>query len=123
MDPGCWKWKQAIVLRTDLGMSTGKLAVQACHASLGASEKVRQSRPHVWRSWQEEGGRKIALAVGSLERLLELDKRARSLGIETFLVRDRGLTEIPPGTVTALGIGPDEGTRVDKVTGNLPLLK
>ena len=58
-----------------------------------------------------------------MERLLELDKRARSLGIETFLVRDRGLTEIPPGTVTALGIGPDEGTRVDKVTGNLPLLK
>ncbi|PSH00838.1 MAG: hypothetical protein BRC30_01430, partial [Nanohaloarchaea archaeon SW_7_46_7] len=26
--------KQAIVLRTDLGMSTGKLISQACHATL-----------------------------------------------------------------------------------------
>jgi PTH2 family peptidyl-tRNA hydrolase len=39
------------------------------------------------------------------------------------MIQDRGLTEIAPGTVTVLGIGPDRADRIDKITGDLPLLK
>jgi len=44
-------------------------------------------------------------------------------GIVHVVIRDRGLTEVPPGTTTAVCIGPDRAERVDRVTGNLKLLK
>ena len=116
-------YKQVIIIRTDLEMSTGKLAAQACHASLGSSDLVRDKYPKIWRSWQRGGGRKIVVGVESKEELVDASKRAGRLGIPKYLVKDRGLTEIPPGSITALGLGPDASQKIDKVTGNLPLLK
>ena len=116
-------FKQVIVVRTDLNMSQGKLAAQACHASLGSSDIVREKQPRVWKSWQNEGGRKIVVGVESKEVLVEISNRAGKLGIYKYLVKDKGLTEIPPGSITALGLGPDSTQKMDKVTGNIPLLK
>ncbi len=117
------EYKQVIIIRTDLGMSTGKLAAQACHACLGASEQVRTRHPKVWRSWMNQGGRKIVVGVRSEEELIQVAERAGKLGLPRYLVEDMGLTEIPPGSVTALGIGPERSPKLDKVSGNLPLLK
>ena len=116
-------YKQVIVVRTDLIMSKGKLAAQACHASLGSSDIARDRHPRIWRSWQNEGGRKIVVGVGSKEELVDVSKRAGRLGIPKYLVKDMGLTEIPPGSITALGLGPDSSQKLDKVTGNIALLK
>jgi len=38
------------------------------------------------------------------------------------LVKDAGHTEIPPGTVTVVGIGPGPRSEIDKITGDLQLV-
>jgi len=118
-----FEYKQCIVLRTDLGMSVGKLISQACHAAVDSSELAKKLNHRAWRGWRDEGAKKAVLRVDSLEELEELAERAGALDIANVLIQDRGLTEVPPGTVTALGLGPDRSERMDEVTGSLKLFK
>jgi PTH2 family peptidyl-tRNA hydrolase len=60
--------------------------------------------------------------VKSERELRELEEQAKELGLPHALIVDKGLTEVPPGTVTCLGIGPAPSDKVDKITGGLPLL-
>ncbi len=110
--------KQAIVIRADLKMSAGKAAAQACHASLGAYLKTN---PALRRIWERTGAKKIVLSANSLLGLKSLQQKATKQKIPCFLVTDAGMTEIAPGTITALGIGPDKDEKMDKITGNLAL--
>jgi PTH2 family peptidyl-tRNA hydrolase len=116
-----FKYKQIIVLRTDLGMSKGKIAAQAGHAAVSAAEDARKKWPEWWTAWLEEGQCKIAVRVVSEEELLELERKTKELQLPSALITDRGLTELPPGTKTCLGIGPAPSEYVDEVTGNLRL--
>src|SRR5271163_3792990 len=112
--------KQVIVLRTDLHMTTGKLTVQACHASAAA---VLRAKTKDVEQWNGEGQTKIALAANSLAELESLKSRCEALGILHVLISDAGRTELAPGTITALAIGPADVALIDKVTGFTPLLK
>jgi len=116
-----FKYKQVIIIRSDLKMSCGKAAAQACHASVSAAEKTRKVNLSLWRDWMEEGQRKIILKVASEKEILEVKGKAEESRIPAALISDMGLTELPPGTVTALGIGPAPSNFVDKITGNFPL--
>jgi PTH2 family peptidyl-tRNA hydrolase len=60
--------------------------------------------------------------VKNEKELLELERQAKELALPTALIVDRGLTEIPPDTVTCLGIGPAPADKVDRLTGKLKLL-
>jgi len=112
-------YKQVMIIRNDLGMSTGKKCVQCCHASLGAYKKASKS---TIKKWNSEGQKKVVLEVNSKKELLELFKQLKKEKIPCFLVEDAGLTELKPGTITALGIGPDDEKKLDKMTGSLRLL-
>lgn len=114
--------KMVLVLRQELGLSAGKAAAQVAHAAvmLALDDRVRRRRE--FRTWLEQGQRKVVLRVETLAELHALQRKADGLGLPTVVVQDAGLTEVPPGTQTVLGIGPAPGGVIDKVTGNLPLL-
>jgi len=114
------KLKQVIILRSDLGMSRGKLAAQACHASLGAYKKADERKI---KKWEFEGGRKVIVQVNSQEDLFLIYELVKATDIPSYLVTDAGFTEIPPSTITSLGVGPDEDEKIDKITQGLKLFK
>ncbi|MEN4006316.1 MAG: aminoacyl-tRNA hydrolase [Methanobacterium sp.] len=111
--------KQVMIIRTDLKMSKGKIAAQACHASLGAYKKAD---PQKIQKWELEGGKKVVVRVKDLRELYEVYEVVKSIDIPIYLVQDAGMTELPKGTVTCLGIGPDEDEKIDKITNELKLL-
>ncbi len=117
-----FNYKQAIVIDSSLGMSKGKTAVQTAHAAILASEEARRKRREWLESWLREGQKKVVLKVSSLNELLSLQKEAEKGGIPNAIVSDAGLTELEPGTITALGIGPAPSELIDKITGKLKLL-
>lgn len=116
-----FKYKQVIVLRVDLKMSKGKIAAQAGHAAVSAAEEARKRCLRWWKAWIKEGQCKIAVKAESEKELLELEKKAKDLELPSAVIADRGLTELPPGTITCLGIGPAPSNEVDKITGKLNL--
>jgi len=121
-DSSAFSYKQVIVVRTDIKMSKGKIAAQAGHAAVSASKYARKNRPEWWNPWIREGQCKIAVKVKSEQELLELERKARNEGLPAALIVDRGLTELPPETITCLGIGPAPSDKVDIITGKLSLL-
>ena len=110
--------KQAIVARTDLGMGQGKLAAQVAHASLSAYGSTGSSARSEWTSG---GQKKVVLKGAGESELQELADQARREGLPYALVRDAGHTQLEPGTLTALAVGPGAENVVDKVTGELSL--
>ncbi len=112
-------YKQAIIVRSDLGMGKGKLASQAAHASLQA---YIRSDEETRDEWIEEGAKKITLKVASEKELLQLFNETKKRKIPAALIRDAGHTQVEPGTITTLGIGPAKEDEIDVITGKLKLL-
>jgi len=113
------EYKQCIIVRADLKLSRGKLAVQVAHAAVSAAEAADASSR---RAWKESGQKKIVLQVKNLSELYELKMDVEAAGLPAALITDAGLTEVPPGTVTALGIGPARSDQLDAITGELHLV-
>lgn len=111
--------KQVILVRKDIKMSRGKIAAQASHASVEALLKSHKDDIAAWRS---QGQKKSVLQVPDLQSLLLFKQKAEDAGLVVALIHDAGRTQLDPGTVTALGIGPDTEEKIDKVTGELRLL-
>ncbi len=115
-------YKMVLILRGELRLTPGKAAVQAAHAAVMLVERREGRGTRDLDEWFRQGQRKIALVAPTLDDLEELERKARARGIPTVWVEDAGLTEVPPGTRTCLGLGPVPAALVDPVTQHLPLL-
>ena len=98
--------KMVILVRADLKMGKGKAAAQASHAALGAYKKAKKTVPELVAEWESEGEKKVVLRVGSQDELVGWKKWADERSLPSYLVKDAGLTQLEPGTLTALAIGP-----------------
>ncbi|MFA4877806.1 MAG: peptidyl-tRNA hydrolase Pth2 [Methanoregula sp.] len=114
-----FRYKQCLIIRNDVKMSCGKRCAQAAHASIGAYNGADKS---LIKAWLSEGQKKVVLKANDERTLFEIKVIAERAGISTSLIQDAGMTEIPPGTITALGIGPAKSEELDKITGSLTLL-
>ncbi len=111
-----------IAFRRDLDLGKGKIAVQVAHAAVACALASQKNHRKLFRAWFDEGQKKVAIRVPGLEEIYRLKEIAESRGFQTCIISDAGLTQVPPGTVTCLGIGPDEEEKLDEITRDYPLL-
>jgi PTH2 family peptidyl-tRNA hydrolase len=114
--------KQVIVVRKDLGMGTGKIAAQVGHACVLGAEYVRKSKKEWYEQWAKHGQQKVVVKVSSLSELEKVKRDAILHNLPWSEVTDAGHTQIEPGTVTCISIGPAPEEMIDKVTKDLKLL-
>ncbi len=117
-----FKFKQVIIVRTDLPMKKGKIAAQVAHAAVSAMLQTKKIKNKWVKRWLDEGQKKVILKVKSEEEILEIKNLINDKNLPFALIRDKGLTQIPPGSITALGIGPCPNELIDPITRKLPLL-
>lgn len=116
--------KMVLCVRRDVGMTTGKMCAQCCHAAVALTESIVMGRMLSWKQrWNGEGGSaKIVLGVDSEEQLLRIAEHAAAMNLPFHVVQDAGRTQVDPGTRTVVGLGPAPASLIDKITGQLSLL-
>jgi len=112
-------YKQVILVREDLKLPKGKLAAQVAHASL---ESVLKADKRIVQKWRDEGGKKVVLKVNDEGELLKYKEILERNKIKTSLITDAGHTVLTPGTITCLGVAPQEESDIDKITGKLKMV-
>ncbi|KAA8619222.1 peptidyl-tRNA hydrolase 2 mitochondrial precursor [Pyrenophora tritici-repentis] len=113
-----------LVVRTDLGMTKGKIGAQCGHATLACYKHFLRHSPNseILKRWEKLGQAKVALQVKSEDDMQLLQAQALSLGLVAHIIHDAGRTQIASGSATVLGIGPAPKSVIDQVTGHLKLL-
>lgn len=114
-------FKLVLVINHDLKMGKGKIAAQSGHASVSATLKLGANKPNLLDAWLKSGQKKVCLKT-TQDELLELEKHAIKLGIQTVRVNDAGKTQIPSGSLTVIAFGPAQDEKLDTLTGHLKLL-
>lgn len=104
--------KQVILMRTDLGMSKGKMCAQTAHASVQSTRLINPNH-----EWYFEGMPKIVLKVKDFDQLLEITDLAKQAKLSVTLVTDATLEQVTCGC-----IGPCKDEDIDPITNELKLL-
>jgi len=112
--------KLVILMRTDLGMSKGKMVAQGAHAT---SKATRSAQQDLYNPWFYSGEPKIVLKVPSKTELISLIKAAGIAELPCGFIMDAGLTKFQGiATLTCGWIGPAKNAEIDLITSELKLL-
>lgn len=115
------KFKQVIIMRTDLNMRKGKMIAQGAHAATTIFSTWFHKYKAIFSRWEQQGQKKICVSVNSEEELIEIYKKTGTL--PSSLITDYGLTEFHgKNTLTCCAIGPYVDSEIDQFTGHLKLL-
>ena len=113
--------KMVAVIRKDLKMSKGKIAAQVAHAAIQCAKIAELKHKRWFDIWNSEGQKIVLLKIDDLSGLMSLEEKVRRAGLPAAIITDAGRTQLPPNTITCLGIGPAPDESIDKITGNLKL--
>ena len=114
-------YKQVMAVRRDLKLEKGKLAGQVAHASVGAYRNAVREKPEWVKGWEREGEKKVVVWVKDEKELLDLYNAVKRK-LPSILIKDAGLTQLEPGTITCAGFGPAPESEIDPFTGMLTLV-
>ncbi|KAF7306730.1 hypothetical protein MIND_00464700 [Mycena indigotica] len=110
--------KMVLVVRTDLGMTTGKIAAQCSHATLACYKTLLSKNAPLLHRWAKAGYVKTVVRCENEDELLIRQAQAQSLNLCARSIQDAGRTQIAAGSTTVLGIaGP--GRAIDQVIEGL----
>ncbi|KAI8618373.1 peptidyl-tRNA hydrolase [Chytriomyces sp. MP71] len=110
-----------LCVRTDLEMTKGKAAAQCCHATLASVRRIEKTDTKGLTKWERYGQAKVTLKCPNEEEMLNLQKKARAMGLVAESIRDAGRTQIAANSRTVLAVGPGPKKLIDEVTGHLKL--
>jgi len=135
---GVYDIKMYLIVNGDLGMTKGKMVSAASHACLKVffdrMEYGGASTPDLhgyvcsmnddMRSWKDGAFAKIALR-GTSANMADLLEEAFELEVPHSRIDDNGVTQVEPGSMTAIAIGPIDTTREEYrgIVDKLSLLK
>jgi len=150
----CKIMKQYILINDSLNMSVGKIGAACAHASLGVFFDILKKDEEVYLEprnelfptdftgcirysfsvekslvdWIEGPFTKICLSARDIDMMLKAVELAKDVRVLYKVIKDAGNTEVPPGSTTAVAIGPFDPSKSinKKLAGyltSLPLLK
>ena len=118
--------KMVFLVRQDLKMGSGKIAAQVAHAAIGLYDNIFESNNYYQKNaldyWLNLGQKKVVLKADNLEIMLEVVKKCKESKLQYCMITDAGHTQIPAGSITVLGIGPDTSEKINKITGSFKLM-
>ena len=118
--------KMVFLVRQDLKMGAGKIAAQVAHAAIGLYDDILEGeniyQKTALNNWFNYGQKKVVLKIPDLDKMLEVVKNCKKLKLQYCIISDAGHTQIPQGSITVLGIGPDIGDKINSITGTFKLM-
>ena len=118
--------KMVFLVREDLKMGKGKIAAQVAHAAVGLFDDIISGNNDYQQSaldyWNTFGAKKIVLKVPNLDIINNVSKQCKDAKLPYVIISDAGHTQIPAGSITVLGIGPDSSEKINKITGGFKLM-
>ncbi len=112
--------KMVIVVNSSIKMGCGKMAAQVAHAAVECAFTSYRKNEDIFQKWMEEGQKKVVLKAPEKE-IMKIEREAEEMGINVVMIKDAGLTQLEPGTLTTMALGPDKEEKLDELTGHLPL--